>query len=167
MPVKKRPSTKPPARGLGSYGRNEGNDRPLIINGGRRPSSSICPSKHEICMQLTTEPFAPDWTINWRLFWGKFLSKPEGIHCLLIWSCTWSVLPFIFKSNSFISLSSLLWWAAWNRSINTSLNKRKERDYIWHYICQVRLTILSSMTSLFKLMFKQHEDCMVYKVYDT
>ena len=41
IPVRKRPSTNPPALGLGSYGRNDGRNRPLTIMGGRCPSSSI------------------------------------------------------------------------------------------------------------------------------
>lgn len=41
IPVRNLPDTKPPARGVVSYGRNDGSDRPLTISGGRRPSNSI------------------------------------------------------------------------------------------------------------------------------
>lgn len=53
MPVRKRPITNPLALGDISYGWKEGTERPLFINDGRRPSSSIWPSKQDICMQLT------------------------------------------------------------------------------------------------------------------
>ena len=53
IPVRKRPSMKPPARGHMSKGWKDGKERPLSISGGRWPSNSIWPSKHEICMQFT------------------------------------------------------------------------------------------------------------------
>lgn len=49
MPVRNLPETKPPAPGAGLYGWKQGNDFPEAISGGRRPSNSIWPSKHEIC----------------------------------------------------------------------------------------------------------------------
>ena len=42
-----------PALGLVSYGKKDGNDFPDNIIGGRCPSNSICPNKHDICIQLT------------------------------------------------------------------------------------------------------------------
>ena len=48
------------------------------------PSSSICPSKQEICMVLTVEPLAPERTISCRLLLGNFSIKPLGRHALLI-----------------------------------------------------------------------------------
>lgn len=64
MPVINRPSIKPPALGENSNAGKLGNDLPDIMTGGRLPSNSICPKRHEICMVLTVEPFAPDCTIN-------------------------------------------------------------------------------------------------------
>ena len=52
-PVRNRPATKPPARGDASYGKYDGNDAPLSINGGRRPSKLIWPKVHDIWTQFT------------------------------------------------------------------------------------------------------------------
>lgn len=86
IPVMNRPSINPPARGLVSNGANEGSDFPEIINGGLLPSNSIWPSRHEICIVLTVEPLAPDWTISCRLFSGNFFINPTGRHNLRIYS---------------------------------------------------------------------------------
>lgn len=78
MPVMKRPSMKPPALGENSNEGKLGSDLPEIINGGRFPSNSICPSKHDICIVFTVEPFAPDCTISCRLLSGNEHKRPAG-----------------------------------------------------------------------------------------
>lgn len=52
-PVANRWTTKPPDRGVASYATKDGKVRPLNMRGGRAPSSSICPSRQDICIQLT------------------------------------------------------------------------------------------------------------------
>lgn len=42
------------------------------------PSNSICPNKQDICMVLTVDPFAPDCTINCKLFSGNLHINPAG-----------------------------------------------------------------------------------------
>lgn len=78
IPVMKRPSMKPPAFGEVSKIGKLGSVRPEIITGGRLPSNSICPSRQEICMVFTVEPFAPEPTINCKLFSGNLQSNPAG-----------------------------------------------------------------------------------------
>ena len=82
MPVKKRPSIKPPDFGEVSDVEKLGKDFPDIIRGGRFPSNSICPSKHEICIVFTVEPLAPDVTISCKLFSGNLHKSPAGRHVL-------------------------------------------------------------------------------------
>lgn len=69
---------KPPDLGDVSLVEKLGSDLPEIINGGRLPSNSIWPSRHEICIVLTVEPLAPEPTINWRLFSGNLHRRPAG-----------------------------------------------------------------------------------------
>lgn len=84
MPVMNLPSMNPPAFGEVSKIGKLGNVRPDIINGGRFPSNSIWPSRQEICIVFTVEPFAPELTINCKLFSGNLHSKPAGKHTLQI-----------------------------------------------------------------------------------
>ena len=73
-PVRNRPATKPPARGDVSYGKNDGSEAPLSINGGRRPSKLIWPNVHDIWTQLTYTSRTDEMTLiiqkassNWPL----------------------------------------------------------------------------------------------------
>lgn len=82
MPVMNLPSMNPPAFGEVSNIGKLGKVRPDIISGGRFPSNSIWPSRQEICIVFTVEPFAPELTINCKLFSGNLHSKPAGRHTL-------------------------------------------------------------------------------------
>lgn len=72
----------PPDFGDVSKALKLGNDLPEIISGGRLPSNSICPNEPDICTVLTEDPFAPDPTINCKLFSGNLQSRPSGTQAL-------------------------------------------------------------------------------------
>mmetsp|Transcript_55557 Transcript_55557/g.176395 ORF Transcript_55557/g.176395 Transcript_55557/m.176395 type:complete len:222 (+) Transcript_55557:533-1198(+) len=74
---------KPPARAWTSCGWKHGSVFPLGILGTRRPSSSCCPRRAEICEKFTIDPLAPVIVMRESWLCRKGLYCPAGRQVLM------------------------------------------------------------------------------------
>jgi hypothetical protein len=70
------------------------------MRGTRRPSSSCCPSRHEIWEKLTTEPLAPVMVISAIMLWRKGRAWPPGRQALTTSEDSGCMAPDIFMSSA-------------------------------------------------------------------